>query len=234
MSNVQELRRLCRQDAVDPDHDQLEQLRRGDAVDPDHVYNEDYDFFEYYGEPITARSVAAAESVLPSSSSSLAVVVPTTPSPEKKKSPAKTTIDLLFDDVTRTADAWRQRIGETERELRENRDTNQQVIEGIQRQVWDGLLTRNTAYELEHVLKLWTRLHAALAIKKELGIVHENQDREIIDTLLDLFAVQQISRTFFADIVLHTRRHRDDDDDDVPAAKKKKKTVGGKRRRRAV
>lgn len=113
--------------------------------------------------------------------------------------------DSILDEITRACESWTQRITALENELRRNKDVKEFIVEGLQRQVWDGLMTSEEASELRIVIESWTRLHASYSCK-QLGA--EYSDREIVDILLDLFALKQISKSFVTRIVLDLCRHR--------------------------
>lgn len=113
--------------------------------------------------------------------------------------------DLILDEITRAYGSWLQRITLLENELRRNKNVQEHVIESLQRQLWDGLITSDEASELRTVIDLWTRLHASYSCK-QLGA--EYSDREIVEILLDLLTLDQISKSFVARIVLELCRPR--------------------------
>ena len=117
-------------------------------------------------------------------------------------------VDLILDDITRALDSWTLRITELENELRSNSDAKNSLIACLQRQVWDGLLTQIEADELRYVLDLWATLHSAY-VCRQLGA--EFSDREVIDTLLELYSLKQITKAFFIRITLQLCRLKNGD-----------------------
>ena len=56
--------------------------------------------------------------------------------------------DLILDEITRACESWTRRITVLENELRKNKNVKEHIIESLQRQVWDGLITSDKASEL--------------------------------------------------------------------------------------
>ena len=112
-------------------------------------------------------------------------------------------VDLILDDITQALDSWTHRITVLENELRSNTNVKNNIIDSLQRQVWDGLISQGEADELKYILDLWTKLHSSY-VCRQLGA--EFSDREVIDTLLELFSLKQITKSFFIRITLQLCR----------------------------
>ena len=116
--------------------------------------------------------------------------------------------DHILDDIVRALDSWTQRIFTLETDLQRNTDVKRSIVSSLQRQVLDGLISREDAKEIEYILDLWANLHQAYMCK-QIGI--EFSIQEVLSNLLDLFNLKQISKTFVIRVMLELCLSKEED-----------------------
>ena len=101
--------------------------------------------------------------------------------------------DHILDDIVLAIDSWSDRILALETDLQRNLDVKRNIVSSLQRQVLDGLISREDAKEIEYILDLWADLHQAYMCK-QIGVEFSFQD--VLSNLLELFSLKQISKSF--------------------------------------
>ena len=92
-----------------------------------------------------------------------------------------------------------QRITDVESRLIQTSDNREVIINSLERQVLDGLITDIDSRELQYVLDLWVNLYTTL-LRYDAGVA--SLDRSIFTYLLQLRAVNQISDEFFTEVAV--------------------------------
>ena len=123
-------------------------------------------------------------------------------------STSSTGVDHILEDIVQAFDSWTQRIFMLESDLHRNLNIRIAIQDSLQKQVLDGMIKREDADELQHVLNLWTNLHRAYVCKR---IGADFADQEILSHLLDLFNLKQISKSFVIRVTLELCRLKQED-----------------------
>ena len=105
----------------------------------------------------------------------------------------------ILQDITEGLESWSRRICELETEYNRTSNLHQNIINSLQRQLLDGLISQQDLKELEYVADLWLKLHLSFKCKV-LGC--EFSDRDVLTYLLELFSLKQISKAFFIEVAL--------------------------------
>ena len=111
--------------------------------------------------------------------------------------------DPVLEDIVNALDLWTQKILVLETDLQQNSDVKKTIVDCLQRQVLDGLLTEQDAKELQYVVDLWNKLRRSYACKK---CGADFADEEALENLLELFSLKQISKSFFIRVALELCR----------------------------
>ena len=106
--------------------------------------------------------------------------------------------DVLL-TISEALESWSDRVCNLETLCKRASDFHQTVIEFLQRQVIDGLISPQDVKELEYTADLWQKLHISYNCKV-LGCQFSNED--ILTYLLELYTLKQISKDFFIRVAL--------------------------------
>ena len=105
----------------------------------------------------------------------------------------------ILQDISEALESLSHRIFDAETKIQGVTDLRQNIIEALQRQVLDGLITESDSFELEYVADLWINLYKSFLCK---CIGADFTDRDVLTHLLELFALKQISKSFFIQVAL--------------------------------
>ena len=112
----------------------------------------------------------------------------------------------VLEDITDALESWSQRILDVETKIKGVTDLRQDILDALQRQVLDGLISDQDSIELEDVADLWINLYKTFLCR---CIGADFSDRDVFTYLLELFALKQISREFFIRVALQLCRFDD-------------------------
>jgi hypothetical protein len=105
----------------------------------------------------------------------------------------------IWDDITASLDNWIERILDAEARHSKTVNFYQRVEESLTRQQQDGLLSVNELAELRYIANLWWHLlHTSSYYTAGCNFLK----KDIIELLLDLYSVRQITRGVFLDSCL--------------------------------
>ena len=105
----------------------------------------------------------------------------------------------ILEDISEALELWSQRIFDAETKIQGVTDLRQNIIDALQRQVLDGLISESDSFELEYVADLWIKLYKSFLCK---CIGADFSDRDVLTYLLELFTLKQISKEFFMQVSL--------------------------------
>ena len=103
----------------------------------------------------------------------------------------------VLDDISVTMDRWFQRVLDGESQMRQTNCLHNAVVESLQRQQLDGLLTDWEVNELGYIAQLWIDLSRGISCYSAGCSVSKGI---LIRILLDLFAMKQIDSKIFVNI----------------------------------
>ena len=109
----------------------------------------------------------------------------------------------ILEDISEALESWSQRILAIETKIERTRDLRENIVNTLQRQVLDGLISEQDSFELEYVADLWINLYKTFLCH---SIGTEFTDRDVFTYLLELFGLKQISKDFFIRVALQLCR----------------------------
>ena len=105
----------------------------------------------------------------------------------------------VLEDIIDALDLWTERILDGEERLKKTTDIRKSVLNSLNRQVLDGLISEQDSREQEYTCDLWLNLYKSFLCKTSgAGF----SDRDVLTDLLELYTLKQISKQFFIDIAL--------------------------------
>ena len=114
------------------------------------------------------------------------------------KTPKGEDRDILL-MISEALENWGQRVCNLETICKQTTDFHEKVINSLQGQVIDGLLSQQDVKELEYAADLWQKLYVTYNCKV-LGC--EFSTRDLLTYLLELYSLNQISKQFFIEVTL--------------------------------
>ena len=109
-------------------------------------------------------------------------------------------IPKIFDNLN----ARTERIVNVEECLKKSTDIRKSVVDSLNRQVLDGLISEQDSIELEYICDLWVNLYKSVLCKT---VGADFSDRDVLTYLLELYTLDQISKKFFIDTALELCRN---------------------------
>ena len=109
----------------------------------------------------------------------------------------------ILEDVSNALNSWMQRITNLESRIDQTVDYREAVINSLEGQVLDGLITDLDSRELQFILDSWINLYISI-LHYNVGVA--SVDRDIFTYLLRLLAANQISEDFFIEVALEVCR----------------------------
>ena len=112
-------------------------------------------------------------------------------------------MDDVLSDIVIALESWTDRIVDVESRIKKTQDIRKSVLDSLNRQVLDGLISEQYSIELEYTCNLWINLHKSFLLKSA-GL--EFSDQDVLTYLLELYSVKQISKKFFINVALELCR----------------------------
>ena len=108
-------------------------------------------------------------------------------------------MDNVLSDIVIALDSWTERIIDAESRIKKTQDIGKSVLDSLNRQVLDGLISEQDAIELEYTCDLWINLYKSFLCHSAGA---DFADRDMISYLIELYGLKQISKELFVQIVL--------------------------------
>ena len=105
----------------------------------------------------------------------------------------------ILEDISEALESWSQRILDVEVEIKGVTDLREDIANSLKRQTLDGLISESDTFKLEYVADLWINLYKAFQCK---SVGASFTDRDVLNYLLELFSLGQISKEFFIQVAL--------------------------------
>ena len=110
----------------------------------------------------------------------------------------------ILEDIASAFDSWTSRIIDVESKLQKTQDIRKSVLQSLNRQVLDGLVSEQDSIELEYVVDLWLNLYRTYLCK---CVGADFSDRDVLTYLIELYTLKQISKEFFIQVALQLCRN---------------------------
>ena len=111
---------------------------------------------------------------------------------------------IILEKISGALDAFSQQLLDVEIKIRRKEDSYEDFITNLQRKVDAGIISEQDSIEFEYVADLWLNLYKSF-ICRSTGATFA--DRDVINYLIELYEVKQISKDFFVQIVLELCRN---------------------------
>ena len=111
---------------------------------------------------------------------------------------------IILEKISGALDAFSQQLLDVEIKIRRGEDSYEDFITNLQRKVDAGIISEQDSIEFEYVADLWLNLYKSF-ICRSTGATFA--DRDVINYLIELYEVKQISKDFFVQIVLELCRN---------------------------
>ena len=105
----------------------------------------------------------------------------------------------ILQTISEALESWSQRVCNLETICKRTSDFHQKVVNCLQGQMIDGLISQQDVKELEYAADLWQKLYITYNCKV-LGC--EFSTRDVLTYLLELYSLKQISQEFFIEVAL--------------------------------
>ena len=105
----------------------------------------------------------------------------------------------ILQTISDALESWSQRVCNLETICKRTSDFHQKVVNCLQGQMIDGLISQQDVKELEYAADLWQKLYITYNCKI-LGC--EFSTRDVLTYLLELYSSKQISQEFFIEVAL--------------------------------
>ena len=112
-------------------------------------------------------------------------------------------MDNVLSDIVIALDSWTEQIIDAESRIKKTQDIRKSVLDSLNRQVLDGLISEQDSIELEYICDLWINLYKSFLCKSSGA---DFADRDVLTYLLELYTLKQISKKFFINIALELCR----------------------------
>ena len=112
-------------------------------------------------------------------------------------------METVLTDIVIALDSWTEQIIDAESRIKKTLDIRKSVLDSLNRQVLDGLISEQDSIELEYICDLWINLYTSFLCTSSGA---EFTDRDVLTYLLELYSLKQISKNFFIDIALELCR----------------------------
>ena len=112
-------------------------------------------------------------------------------------------METVLTDIVIALNSWTAQIIDAESRIKKTQDIRKSVLDSLNRQVLDGLISEQDSIELEYICDLWINLYTSFLCTSSGA---EFTDRDVLTYLLELYSLKQISKNFFINIALELCR----------------------------
>ena len=112
-------------------------------------------------------------------------------------------MEAVLNDIIIALNSWTEQIIDIESRIKKTQDIRKSVLDSLNRQVLDGLISEQDSIELEYIYDLWLNLYRSFLCKSSGA---DFADRDVLTYLLELYSLKQISKNFFINLALELCR----------------------------
>ena len=112
-------------------------------------------------------------------------------------------METVLKDIVIALDSWTEKIIDAESRIKKTQDIRKSVLDSLNRQVLDGVISEQDSIELEYICDLWINLYKSFLCKSSGA---DFADRDVLIYLLELYTLKQISKHFVINIALELCR----------------------------
>ena len=112
-------------------------------------------------------------------------------------------METVLTDIVIALNSWTAKVVDAKLRIKKTQDIRKSVLDSLNRQVLDGLISEQDSIELEYICDLLINLYKSFLCKSSGA---EFADRDVLTYLLELYSLKQISKSFFINIALELCR----------------------------
>ena len=112
-------------------------------------------------------------------------------------------MEAVLNDIIIALNSWTEQIIDIESRIKKTQDIRKSVLDSLNRQVLDGLISEQDSIELEYIYDLWLNLYRSFLCESSGA---DFADRDVLTYLLELYSLKQISKNFFINLALELCR----------------------------
>ena len=112
---------------------------------------------------------------------------------------------IILEDISQALDVYSQHLLDVGIKIRRVEDSYEDLITDLQRKVGAGIISEQDSNEFKDIAELWLNLYKSF-ICRSAGATFA--DRDVINNLIKLYEVKQISKELFVEIALELCRYR--------------------------
>ena len=112
-------------------------------------------------------------------------------------------MESVLESIIDGLNSWMEKILDVEERLKKTKDIRQSILDSLNRQVLDGLISDQDSIELIHICNLWLNLYNSCLYK---SIGADFTDRDVLTSLVDLYTLKQITKEFYINTLLQLCR----------------------------
>ena len=112
-------------------------------------------------------------------------------------------MECVLDRIIDGLNSWTEKILDIEEKIKNSSDLRQSVLDSLNRQLLDGLISEQDSIELGYTSSLWFDLYRS-CLCKTAGA--NFADRDALTYLLELYTLKQITKDFFINATLEICR----------------------------
>ena len=112
---------------------------------------------------------------------------------------------IILEKISGALAAYSQHLFDVEINIRHIEDSRENIFTELQRKVDAGIISEQDSIEFEYIADLWLNLYKSF-ICRSAGATFA--DRDVINYLIELYEVKQISKELFVEIALELCRYR--------------------------
>ena len=106
---------------------------------------------------------------------------------------------IILEKISEALDVYSQHLFNIGIKIRHIEDSRENIFTELHRKVDAGIISEQDSIEFEDIADLWLNLYKSF-ICHSVGATFA--DRDVINNLIDLYEVKQISKDFFVETVL--------------------------------
>ena len=108
-------------------------------------------------------------------------------------------MESVLESIIDGLNSWMEKILDVEERLKKTKDIRQSILDSLNRQVLDGLISDQDSIELIYICNLWLNLYNSCLYK---SVDADFTDRDVLTYLLELYTLKQITKEFYINTFL--------------------------------
>ena len=112
-------------------------------------------------------------------------------------------MEKILENIVDGLNSWAEKILDVEERIKKTSNLRESVVNSLNRQVLDGLISQQDSIELEEICDLWLNLYKSVMC---MSVGADFADCVVVTYLLELYTLKQITKEFFINATLELCR----------------------------